>query len=135
MKFQELYSRTMSEDDTFLVAIQLNIINYETKICSCNSEMRIEINSNSICYRKRWRCRRASCRKSYSILHGTIFYELNVPISTVLRIFYMHCLEVKVIDLANEFNLNQKTVYLIITKFKSICLNQPTTYLRFGGYK
>ncbi|KAI5148364.1 hypothetical protein ENBRE01_0270 [Enteropsectra breve] len=65
----------------------------------------------------RWRCSAGGCRKSKSILIGTIFEKSKLSISIIMQIIYMHCLEIKVRYITSELNVSEQAVYSIVNIF------------------
>jgi len=106
MRIEDLRDIFSNEDFAFNFAFANNLID-NTKICSNDHEETYMVLNKSEKMRQKmiWRCNK--CNKTCSILKGSIFYHLKLPISKVLFIIYMW---------AHEFSIKGETLLDCITK-------------------
>lgn len=134
MNLFSLIAATNTEESSFELAVSLGLINISEKLCICGRAMHIERGKTRHGFNGRWRCSHRACRKSLSIFTGTVFAGNKLGITQVLRILYLHTMEVKTKHIAAEVGVDRHAVYKVISDFMDVVDNaEPNPILDMLG--
>jgi hypothetical protein len=135
MNLDYIYENTSDENKAFLFAINLRLIDISRRPCyNCGGNMNFERGKIRHSVNGRLRCGRKPCRKSLSIYVGTIFEDLQIPLSKALRSLYLYCSNFSFKNIGLELDLHQKTAAKFIKKTLNIFnnLNRNELYRKLG---
>ena len=122
MNVFELGAKTENEELALIFAGELGLANLDNRLCvKCNAKMTIEVKYSQAHRVKRWRCINRNCRASTSLLTGTIFAGMRIPISTMMRLLYFFSMDWKVVDALLHCAVSSKTAVLWYKIFRRVC--------------
>lgn len=74
------------------------------------------------CYRIRtrkiYKC--PGCRRTFTIRHGTIFEDSQLPLTTWFKAIYLAKRRISSVDLANRLDVPQKTAWFMLQRIKAV---------------
>ncbi len=92
LNLSTIFERTNNELDAFEFAQVLGLINFSGHTCSlCAGKMNKERGKTRHCIDARLRCGKRTSRKTISIYTGSIFENVHIPISKLIRCLYLYC--------------------------------------------
>lgn len=117
IKLVEVIMRTTTDEDSYSLALELGLIKNQTFCCVCGTGVGIEKGKRRHGIDGRFRCLNRNCRKCFSIFSNSIFHYTKLPLGTVIRIVYLHCLGINNVSIADELDVGRDSVCKIIEKF------------------
>ena len=107
-----------NEQFAFNFAIQNHLL-YQCLYCDrCNSKMYI-VTDNSKKFCIKWFC--FNCKRTQSILYGSVFYGAKLSISKVFYLIYCWLHELQCCETAHEVGVHINTVTYYFTLFRNAC--------------
>ena len=107
-----------NEQFAFNFAIQNHLL-YQCLYCDrCNSKMYI-VTDNSKKFCIKWFC--FNCKRTQSILYGSVFYGAKLSISKVFYLIYCWLHELQCCETAHEVGVHIDTVTYYFTLFRNAC--------------
>lgn len=135
MNVFEITSLTSTEENSFAFAKELGLISIIPPICStCNKRMHNERGKTRHAIDGRWRCSTRTCRKSISLFKDSIFEGKHLPLSTCIRIMYLHAMELNISSISAELKVTREAVSNTIAMFKNniLQLNMNSMFGKLG---
>lgn len=130
-----IFEKTQNEIDAFEFAQNIGLINITNRICFvCGGNMNKERGKTRHSLNARLRCGKKTCRKTVNIYSESIFENIHLPVSKAIRCLYMYCSKYSYKNIAEELNIDRRTVSGFIKKVISVFnrLNRNEFYGKLG---
>ena len=107
-----------NEEAALMFAFQNGVI-YNQMICpNCNKSMHFYLDQSKS-FGCKWVC--PCCKKTKSLLYGSIFYSAKIPICKIFHLLYCWAYQYSCQDTAREVGVNSSTVTFYFTLFRLAC--------------
>ena len=127
--------RVETEESALRFACELKLVREGPPPCPrCNAAMKWERGIRRRGVNGVWRCRnKAHTRTSRSLLHGSVFAQLQVPVSSFLKTVFFIAQDMTVDEIVANVHISRPTVIKIHKKLRDLMQQYNTTHKRLIG--
>ena len=135
MDFFTFAKRVETEESALRFACELKLVREGPPPCPrCNAAMKWERGIRRRGVNGVWRCRnKAHTRTSRSLLHGSVFAQLQVPVSSFLKTVFFIAQDMTVDEIVANVHISRPTVIKIHKKLRDLMQQYNTTHKRLIG--
>ena len=122
MNFFEIGRRTITEESSIEFAQEINLVDFNNRVCTCGGQMRREAGKKRHGIDSRWRCALRSCRNTQSLWAFTIFNGAHLSPSQIIQLIFLWSSRIGACKASFHIGATKRIVCVWYKLLRRICI-------------